>query len=179
MATLATFIQDRSATRHSTRSRNARAEMIAAEQAQEDPWQLRALPNDGIYFYSKKIDNSRVVRQADPEAHGECWSAVGAAAVLLMLGASVIAPHVGSILAGYKLEALKQERQSLINQKRDLEVREAALLSPGHLHDLARLRSLASPGSDQVIHLDAPPADGSFASNQAPSEQDQTHLSAR
>ena len=62
--------------------------------AQSDPFRLRALPNDDIYFYSKKIDNSRVVRQADPEARGECWSAVGAAGVLLMLGASIIAPHV-------------------------------------------------------------------------------------
>ena len=99
--------------------------------AQADPFLLRALPNDDIYFYSKKIDNSRVVRQADPEARGECWSAVGAAGVLLMLGASIIAPHVGSVLAGYKLEALKQERQTLIDQKRDLEVKEAGLLSPG------------------------------------------------
>ena len=118
------------------------------------PFLLRALPNDDIYFYSKKIDNSRIVRQADPEARGECWSAVGAAGVLLMLGASIIAPHVGAVLAGYKLEALKQERQTLIDQKRDLEVKEAGLLSPERLNNLARVRSLASPASDQVIHLD-------------------------
>ena len=98
------------------------AERHETVRAQADPFRLRALPNDDIYFYAKKIDNSRVMRQADPAARGECWSAVGAAGVLLMLGASIIAPHVGSVLAGYKLEALKQERQSLLNQKRDLEV---------------------------------------------------------
>jgi hypothetical protein len=162
MATLATFFRDASSRPTGTRrsSRTARAgevthALISAQaRAQADPFRLRALPNDDIYFYSKKIDNQRLVRQADPEARGECWSAVGAAGVLLMLGASIIAPHVGSILAGYKIESLKQERQTLIDKKRDLEVKEAGLVSPGRLNGLARARSLTSPASDQVIHLD-------------------------
>jgi hypothetical protein len=163
MATLATYFRD-------GRFNAAGAQAVRMPEAdmQESAYQLRPLPNDAIYFYSKKIDNSRIVRQADPEARGECWGAVGAAGVLLMLGASIIAPHVGSVLAGYKLEALKQERQSLLDQKRDLDVREAGLLSPSRLNDLARLRSLGSPAADQVIHLDTPAVEGSFARNQAP-----------
>jgi hypothetical protein len=186
MATLATYLHDTSAKRNSRSIRSGRGQStaVAGERsdrtcAQADPYMLRGLPNDGIYFYSKKIDNSRVVRQADPAARGECWSALGAVAVLLMLGASIIAPHVGSVLAGYKLEALKQERQSLVNQKRDLEVKEAGLLSPERLNDLARVRSLASPGSDQVIHLDAPAVDGNFARNQAPGGTVQARLSSQ
>jgi hypothetical protein len=164
MATLATFFRVASA--HEASANRTRRETF---RAQSDPFRLRALPNDDIYFYSKKIDNSRIVRQADPEARGECWSAVGAAGVLLMLGVSIIAPHVGAILAGYKLEALKAERQTLIGQKRDLEVREAGLLSPGRLNNLARARSLTSPASDQVIHLDnVPSVDGSFAQVRPP-----------
>jgi hypothetical protein len=85
-----------------------------------------------------------------------------------MLGASIIAPHVGSVLAGYKLEALKQERQTLMDQKRDLEVKEAGLLSPARLNDLARVRDLDKPAAGQVIHLDNVPVDGNFARNQAP-----------
>jgi hypothetical protein len=153
------------------------ADRFSVARVEADPYTLRALPGDDIYFYSKKIDNSRIVRQADPEARGECWSAVGAAGVLLVLFGSIIAPHVGSVLAGYKLEALKQERQSLLDQKRDLEVKEAGLLSPERLHDLARVRSLATPGSDQVIHLDTPTAvEGSFARIQTPAH---SPLSAR
>jgi hypothetical protein len=116
MATLATYFRDTSARRNSRPVRLGRgdadtdAARYDAVRAQADPCLLRALPNDSIYFYSKKIDNSRVVRQADPAARGECWSAVGAAGVLLMLAASIIAPHVGSVLAGYKLETLKLER---------------------------------------------------------------------
>ena len=161
MATLATFFKRTDAVAVIARRREP-------VRAQADPFALRALPNDEIYFYAKKVDNSRIVRQADPAALGECWSAVGAAAVLLVLGASIIAPHVGSVLAGYKLEALKQERQALVNERRELEVKEAGLLSPARLNDLALARKLTSPAPDQVIHLDVAASDGSFARNQPP-----------
>jgi hypothetical protein len=160
MATLATFFKRSDALAIAARSSVVRAE--------SDPFRLRAMPNDDIYFYSKSIDNSRVVRQQDPSAKGECWSAVGAAAVLLMLGASIITPHVGSILAGYKLQALKQEQHSLLDQKRELEVREAALLSPVRLNELAKARNLTNPGSDQVIHLENQAREGSFARVETP-----------
>ena len=169
MATLATFFR-------ATTVKQERRETVRAEM---DPFRLRALPNDGIYFYSKRIDNSRVVRQADPAARGECWSAVGAVGVLLMLGASVIAPHVGSVLAGYKLEALKNERQTLLDQKRDLEVKEAGLLSPERLNNLAKVRSLGSPVGDQVIHLDTSASEGSFARNEVPVVPAQASLKTR
>ncbi len=128
---------------------------------------MRGLPNDDIYFYSKRVDNSRVVRQADPSANGQCWSAVSAASVLLMIGVSVIVPNVASVLAGYKLEALKTERQSLIDRQRELQVREAALLSPERLNELAKEQKLSSPVSSQVFHLDNPASDGHFAKAEA------------
>jgi hypothetical protein len=172
MATLATFFRRTDAVA-------VTAERRDSIRAQSDPFMLRALPNDDVYFFAKRIDNSRVVRQADPAARAECWSAVGAAAVLLVLGASIIAPQAGSVLAGYKLEALKHERQSLLDQKRDLDVQEAALLSPGRLNALALARKLSSPGADQVIHLDTP-SEGSVASAQFDQVQNKrTVVSAR
>jgi hypothetical protein len=146
----------------------AGAERVPAIRAESDPFRLRALPNDDIFFYSKRIDNSRVTRQADPAATGQCWSAVSAMAILLMIGASIIAPNVAGVLAGYKLEALKTEHQSLIDRERELEVREAALLSPERLNDLAKAQQLSSPVSNQIFHLDNPPADGHFARVEAP-----------
>jgi len=163
MGTLATFFRKSDAIAIAA----SRRESVRARV--DDPFMLRALPNDAVYFYAKRIDNSRIVRQADPAARGECWSAMGAASVLLVLGASIIAPHVGGVLAGYKLEALKQEQQTLVNEKRELEVKEAGLLSPERLNDLARARNLASPGADQVIHLDGVvSSDGSYARVVAP-----------
>jgi hypothetical protein len=144
----------------------ARAER-AAVRAESDPFRLRALPNDDIYLYCKRIDNSRIVRQADPAAGTLCWSAVGAAGIVFMIGASIIAPLVASRLEGYKIESLKQERQSLLDQKRALDVREATLLSPGRLNDLAKAQNLTSPAAGQIIHLDNPSLDGTFAKNQS------------
>jgi len=69
MATLATFF--------TFKKSNAVALTLQRQdsiRAQSDPFMLRALPNDDIYFYAKKIDNSRMVRQADPAARSECWS---------------------------------------------------------------------------------------------------------
>jgi hypothetical protein len=153
MATLATFFRS-----HAAEQANVQAP------ASGDAFELRALPNDHIYFYSKRIDNSRMVRQANPAAAQESWSAMGAVVVLLMLGASIIAPHVASVLAGYRLEALKQERQAMMDQDRALSVREAALLSPRRLIELAASRRLASPAVDQIVHLENVAADVAVAS---------------
>lgn len=160
MATLATFFRRNNAIALTAERRDPVC-------AKSDPFMLRALPNDDIYFYAKRVDNSRVVRQADPAAGGECWSAVGAAAVILVLAASIIAPQAGSVMAGYELESLKRSHQSLLDQKRDLDVKEAGLLSPGRLNELAESRRLASPAAGQVIHLDAV-SEGSVARNQVP-----------
>src|SRR4051794_11449864 len=85
----------------------SRAEGREAIRADIDPFRLRALPNDEIYFWSKRIDNSRVVRQSDPAARGEMLSTMGAAILLLALAVSIIAPRAAWMMEGYKLEALK------------------------------------------------------------------------
>jgi len=119
------------------------------------PFVLRALPNEDVYFFSKRIDNSRLVREADPRARGACWSAIGAACLLVALLTSVLAPSVANTMAGYKLQALKQEQQRLIDERRVLEVEEAQLLSPARLEELARGQQLVSPQPGQVVHLDS------------------------
>jgi cell division protein FtsL len=129
-----------------------------------DRYRLRALPNDDVFFYCKPIDNSRVVREADPKARGECWSTIGAACVLAVLLTSVLAPNVASTLAGYKLQALKEEQHRLLNEWRVLELEEARLLSPSHLEELARDHQMITPTSGQVVHLD-PKGDESLAMN--------------
>ena len=161
MATLATFFKRSDAI-------GVQAERGGITRAESDPFRLRPLPNGDIYLYCKRIDNSRLVRQADPASGAKCWSAVGAASIVFLIGASIIAPIVGSVLQGYQLESLRQERQSLVDKKRELDVREAALLSPERLNDLARAQNLTSPAPNQIIHLDNPSIDGAFAKNEVP-----------
>lgn len=141
------------------------ADTPSTVRAQYDPNRLRALPNDDLYLYQKSVDNSRLIRQADPASGGACWSAISAAALVLVVVGSVAAPTVYTRLSGYEIESLKLKNHALLEQKRSLEVTEAALLSPERLNELARSRSLTQPGSEQVIHLDANAADTHFAKN--------------
>src|SRR5579884_3328608 len=79
----------------------------AAAAAPVDVCALRALPQEDVFFFCKKIDNSRLVREPDPKAGGVCWSAIGAASVAVLLLTAAGAMHVSATLAGYKLEDLR------------------------------------------------------------------------
>jgi cell division protein FtsL len=119
-----------------------------------NPYALRALPQADIFFYCKKINNSRLVREPDPKSRGACWSAIGVACVVLATFAGVLAPTVANTLAGYKLEALRVEARKLTDERRSLELQEAELLSPDRLERLAKSQNLVTPSSAQVVHLD-------------------------
>ncbi|SRR5581483_1798060 len=163
MATLATFFRRPEVlTAPGTSIAEERAERDARVAA--DQFRLRALPNESVYLFSKKIDNSRLVREADPRARRECWSMIGGACLLIALLTCTLVPTVASTLAGYKLEALKQEQKRLVDERRILDLEEARLLSPSRLEELARGQRLISPAPGQVVHLD-PNGDGSVAMN--------------
>jgi hypothetical protein len=134
----------------------------AHARVERNPFELRALPQEDVFFYCKKIDNSRLVREPDPKARGACWSAIGAACVVLALFTGVLAPSVANTFAGYRLESLRAEERRLLDERRALELQEAALLSPERLEKLAKGQNLVTPASGQVIHLDSKP-DGAVA----------------
>ena len=134
----------------------------AALRAERDPFLLRALPHEDLFFYSKRIDNSRLVREADPQARGACWSAIVAASVALVLLTSLLAPSVAGTLAGYKLESLRAQEQKLLTERRVLELQEAALLRLDRLEKLARAQNLVAPRSEQIVHLE-PTGDAAVA----------------
>jgi hypothetical protein len=136
----------------------ASAEPFAVRQevprVERNGFELRALPHEDVFFFCKKIDNSRLVREADPRAGGACWTVIGAACLMLAFLTGVLAPNVANTVAGYKLEALRVEAQTLADEKRTLELQEAQLLSQEHLDKLAQGRNLVTPTADQVIHLE-------------------------
>ena len=111
--------------------------------AERDPFQLRALPHEDVFFYCKKIDNSRLVREADPEGARRLLERHrrGLRAALILL-TSAFAPSVATTLAGYKLEALRTEERRLLDERRALELEEAELLSPARLEQLAQGRTI-------------------------------------
>lgn len=124
---------------------------------------LRAIPNEEIYLFVKDIDNSRVIRQADPKARVDCWRMIvsGGIAVTFLVG--MLLPGAASRIAGYQIQSLKQDQQKLLNDKAALELEEARLLSPARLEELARRQQFIDPAPQKVIYLDAKP--GAMALN--------------
>src|SRR3954463_15975606 len=115
---------------------------------------LRALPQEDVFFFCKKIDNTRLVREPDLAARGTCWNAIGAACLLVVSLGIVMAPKVTSTMEGYKLESLRAEEQRLLDERRAVDLQEAQLLSPERLELLPRKQNLAPPAANQVVHLE-------------------------
>lgn len=150
MATVPQFF-GRTATAAGTEAPAVRPESAPTER---DPFLLRMLPHEDVFLYCKKIDNSRLVREADPESRNQCWSAIGAACLALALLTGVLAPGAASTLAGYRIEVLRAEAHRLADERRALELQQAELLSPQRLEELAQKQNLVTPSSSQVVHLD-------------------------
>ena len=125
---------------------------------------LRAFANEDIYFYVKRIDNHGVVRQADPQAGGHCWKLIGSvvAAVVLLIG--VLLPSAYGLLAGYQIQSLRREATRLSSERATLELREAQLLSPARMEELARIQQFIDPEPQKVVYLESNQA-GSLAMN--------------
>jgi hypothetical protein len=146
------------------RARTFKTTASAAAEADADPMALSGLPNDDIYFYSKRIDNSRLVRQADTHARGE-WSAIaGVGAAALLIGGMMIAPGVAGVMDSYKIQDLKKEQAQLLNERRKLEVQEEMLVNAARLEQMAPENNLVRPAANQMIRLQ-PKNNHSFAMN--------------
>lgn len=124
---------------------------------------LRPFANEDILFFVKRIDNSRVVRAADPAARGRCWKLIGSVVGAAVLLIGVLLPSSYGLMAGYSIESLRREGQRLDAAQSSLELREAQLLSPARIEDLARQQQFVEPAPAKVLYLDG--AQGSLAMN--------------
>lgn len=115
---------------------------------------LRAFANDDIYFYVKRIDNTRVVREADPQARGTCWKLIGSVVAAVVLLICVLLPSAYGLLAGYQIQTLRQEGERLAAERASLELTEAQLLSPARMEELARMQQFIDPPAQKVVYLE-------------------------
>jgi cell division protein FtsL len=116
----------------------------------------RRLPRGGtpeIYFF-KPIDNSRVVAVADHRRNREMAQFFAAVCVLFLLVMVYAWQHFSAIEYGYRIEAMKTQRDSLSELNRALRVEDASLRSPERIDALARQMGLVSPQAGQVQRLE-------------------------
>jgi hypothetical protein len=116
--------------------------------------EVRPFANEDIFFHIKRIDNSRVVRAADPQARQVCWKMIGSVVVAAVLLVAVLLPGAYSLLAGFQIQALRQDAQRLANERASLELQEAQLLSPARMEELARIQQFVDPPPQKVVYLD-------------------------
>jgi hypothetical protein len=163
MATMPAFLRRTGSTERNAAPANVRA--CGASTGQEAyRTQLRALPQEDVFFYCKRIDNSRLVREADPKGATSCWSAIGGACIVVALFTGVLVPQLMGTLDGYKLETLRAEQRRLADERHNLEFKEAELLNMNRLERLAKDQNLTAPIPGQVVRLNG--ADSSVAMNQ-------------
>lgn len=132
----------------------ARADARAHAPAHDAFSRVPAFANEDIYFFVKRIDNTGVVRTADPRARGICWKLIGSAVTAAVLLVAVLLPGAYGLLAGYQIQSLRSESTRLASEESSLELEEAQLLSPARMEELARLQQFIDPPSQKVVYLD-------------------------
>lgn len=128
--------------------------MGARPAADVSQFTLRAIPFEDVYFVRKPLDNSRVVRQQDPQERKTCMSFLFGCTVVVMMVIALLIPGAFGLVDGYTIQALKQEQQRLVREHSVLELEEARRLSPQRLEELARLQQFVDPGPEQLVYLD-------------------------
>ena len=107
-----------------------------------------------IYF-SKAIDNSRLVKVEDPRRGREMRQFGIALSCLFLLVMTYAWQHFKAIEYGYKIEFMKNERNGLSELNRTLQLEEASLRSPDRIDRLARQYGMQPPHAGQVIRMDS------------------------
>src|SRR5579862_2480519 len=107
-----------------------------------------------IYF-TKGIDNSRLVKVEDPRRGREMKQFGVALACLFLLVMTYAWQHFKSVEYGYKIAELKSQRDGLVEMNRALRLEEASLRDPERIDEIARKMGLQSPHAGQVLRLDS------------------------
>ncbi|HZP25322.1 MAG TPA: cell division protein FtsL [Terriglobales bacterium] len=119
-------------------------------------WNAVPAQADGMFlgtpeiYFSKRIDNSRLIKIADPKRRREMLSLGFTLAVLFLLVTVYVWQHFSAIEYGYKIEQLKSERDAIAESTRTLGLEEASL------KDVSRIARLANEMGMQ------PPVDGQW-----------------
>lgn len=111
-----------------------------------------------IYF-SKAIDNSRLVKVEDPRRTHEMKQFGTALACLFLLVFTYAWQHFKAIEYGYQVESAKRELTNLTEMNRALQLEYASLRDPERIDVIARRMGLEPPTPGQVIRMDATPGE--------------------
>ncbi len=75
--------------------------------------------------------------------------------VIAALVIGLLLPGLYGLVAGYRLEALRQEQNRLTLDRATLEYQESKLLDPARLEELAKMQQFVDPEPTKVVYLDS------------------------
>ena len=133
------------------RSLGARVAERNAEVLTQQPARRRGVPTPEFYF-TRSIDNSRLVKAADPVRVREMRVFAAAVTVLFTLIMVYGLQHFSAIESSYSVESQKQVRDQLREENRQLRLAEAQLTEPSRIDGKAHELGLAQPAPGQVVH---------------------------
>jgi cell division protein FtsL len=117
----------------------------------------RFVPGSPEIYFSKAIDNSRLVKIDDPARKREMRLFMIAAAAVFVLCTVYVWQHFRAIEYGYNIESAKAQLHELSDQNSALRLENASLRDPERIDKLARSRGLEAPRAGQVLQMDATP----------------------
>jgi len=106
-------------------------------------------------FFTKHIDNSRIVKADDPERRREMRQFTVVLCCLFLLVMVYVWQHFLAIEVGYQVETQKQQVEQLGEDNRQLRLTEAQLTDPGRIDKIARQLGLDEPQPGQVVRPEA------------------------
>ena len=111
-----------------------------------------------IYF-TKHIDNSRLVREVGLEKWREYFNLLGLGILVFLFVLLFSWQHLKCVQDGYEIEGLKAQRAKLQESNHQLKLFQAGLADPQRIDTLARKDlGMVSPGPQQVIQWSGPDA---------------------
>jgi len=105
-------------------------------------------------FFTKHLDNTRLVKADDPERHREMRTFTMVMTLLFALTMVYVWQHFSAIEVGYNVEAQKQSVEQLREVNHQLRLSEAQLSDPGRIDQIARQLGLNTPLPGQVVRPD-------------------------
>ena len=149
MATMAMGQEMAEMQRRPTRSRSSSVAERNREKFEEQRSRRRG-PTPEMFF-TKHIDNSRIVKADDPERRREMRSFTIAMTMFFMMTMVYVWQHFSAIEVGYRVEAQKLQVEKLREDNRQLRLNEAQLSDPGRIDHIAKQLGLDEPQPGQVV----------------------------
>lgn len=120
----------------------------------QGPAVRRYLPGAPEIYFNKAIDNSRLVRVADPKRRRELGLFTIALTMLTLFTFMYLWQHFSSIEYGYKIEALRSQKDRLTDVNKTLRLEEASLKDPERIDAIAKRMGMQMPVAGQVQHME-------------------------